>query len=45
MVLGLKEEEEENLEDKFIDAIANNLDMTVDKQEIENIYQIGHRLN
>ena len=45
MVLGLKEEEEENLEDKFIDAIANNLDMTVDKQEIEIIYQIGHRLN
>ena len=44
-VLGLKEEEEENLEDKFIDAIANNLDMTVNKQEIEIMHRIGHRLN
>lgn len=44
-VLGLEEEEEENLEDKFIDAIANNLDVTVDKQEIEIIHRIGHRLN
>lgn len=44
-VLGLKEEEEENLEDKFIDAIANNLDMTVNKREIEIMHRIGHRLN
>lgn len=44
-VLGLEEEEEENLEDKFIDAIANSLDVTVVKQEIEIIHRIGHRLN
>lgn len=44
-VLGLEEEEEENLEVKFIDAIANSLDVTVVKQEIEISHRIGHRLN
>ena len=45
-VVGLEEEEEEeNLEDKFIDTIANNLDVEFDKQEIEIIHQNGHRMN
>ena len=44
-ILGLDEGEDENLEEKFIEAIANNLNETVESKEIEIIHQIGQRLS
>ena len=40
-ILGLDEAEDENLEEKFIDAMANSLDETVESKEIEIIHRIA----
>ena len=37
--------EDENLEEKFIEAIASNLDETIESKEIEIIHRIGQRLS
>ena len=44
-ILGLDEEEGENLEDKFIEAIISNLNETIEKQEIEIIHRIGQGMS
>ena len=44
-ILGLDEGEDENLEEKFIEAIANNLNEAVESKEIEIIHRIGQRLS
>ena len=44
-ILGLDEGEDENFEEKPIEAIAKNLNETVESKEIEIIHQIGQRLS
>ena len=44
-ILGLDEREDENLEEKFIEAIANNFNETVESNEIDIIHRIGQRLS
>jgi len=42
-ILGLEEEPEENLEEKFITAIENDLGETISSDEIEIIHRIGQQ--
>ena len=44
-ILGLDEEEGENLEDKFIEVIISNLNETIERQEIEIIHRIGQGMS